>query len=215
MNLYLVKTPNLIKTIFKDLVWSFSNLEKKIYLTFDDGPTPEITQFILAELKKINAKATFFCVGENVKKYPEIFKQIINDGHAVGNHTFNHLNGWKTTTSRYLKNIEDSEKYFDENSKFKIQNSKLFRPPYGKIKFSQIKKLQENGFKIIMWDVLSGDFDLSISPEKVLKNVINNTQNGSVIVFHDHQKSIEKLHYCLPKILTYYSNLGFAFEKIT
>ncbi|MDO9261559.1 MAG: polysaccharide deacetylase family protein [Flavobacteriaceae bacterium] len=208
MNLYLVKTPNLIKTIFKDLVWSFSNLDKKLYLTFDDGPTPEITNFILAELKKMNAKATFFCVGENVKKYPAIFQQIIDDGHSVGNHTFNHLNGWKTSTAVYLKNIEVSEKYFEGNSK-------LFRPPYGKITLSQVKKLRTKGYQIIMWDVLSGDFNKSISPEKVMNNVLNNTQNGSIIVFHDHQKAHKNLAYCLPKILDYYSNLGFTFEKIT
>ncbi|MDP3353681.1 MAG: polysaccharide deacetylase family protein [Flavobacteriaceae bacterium] len=214
MHFYIVKTPNFIKSFFKDLVWSFTNSEKKLYLTFDDGPTSEITPFILEQLKKHNAKATFFCVGENIDKFPAIFQQIIEEGHTVGNHTNNHLNGWKTTTSIYLKNIEDSEKYFNENPKFKIQNSKLLRPPYGKIRFSQINKLKEKGFKIIMWDVLSGDFDINISKEKVLNNILKNTVNGSIIVMHDHHKADEKLQYCLPIILKHYTSLGFTFEKI-
>ena len=215
MAFYLVKTPNFIQSLFKDLVWSFTDTEKKLYLTFDDGPTPEITPFILAELKKINAKATFFCVGGNIEKHPTIFQQILNDGHSVGNHTFNHLNGWKTSSSLYLKNIENLEKYFNEKSKVKIQNSKLFRPPYGKITLSQVKKLRTQGYQIIMWDVLSGDFDVNISKEKVLDTILKNTENGSIIVMHDHQKAFKNLAYCLPKILDYYSNLGFTFEKIT
>lgn len=215
MHLYLVKTPNYIKSFFKDLVWSFTISEKKLYLTFDDGPSPEITLYILEQLKKYNAKATFFCVGENIIKYPNTYQQIIDNGHAVGNHTHNHLNGWKTPTSKYLKNIKESDKYMNENSSFKIQNTKLFRPPYGKIKFSQIKELKNNGFKIIMWDVLSGDFDKNISNEKVLNNILKSTVNGSIIVMHDHQKSITKLQYCLPKILNHYINLGYCFEKIT
>lgn len=223
MHFYLVKTPNFIKSLFKDLVWSFTNAEKKIYLTFDDGPTPEITHFILQQLKHYQAKATFFCVGENIKKFPEVFQQIIDEGHAVGNHTNNHLNGWKTTSFNYLKNMEDFEIYFNENSKFNpsasseqaIQNSKLFRPPYGKITLSQVKKIKSQGYQIIMWDVLSGDFDIKISKEKVLDNILKTTVNGSIIVMHDHQKAKEKLTYCLPIILKHYTSLGFTFEKIT
>lgn len=222
MSLYLVKTPSIIKSIFKNLVWSFADTEKKLYLTFDDGPTPAFTPFILQQLKKYQAKATFFCVGNNIEKYPEIFQQIIDEGHSVGNHTFNHLNGWKTNTAVYLKNIEISEKYIEVNSNFNpsassgqaIQHSKLFRPPYGKMTLSQVKKLRTQGYKIIMWDVLSGDFDSSISDEKVLKNVLNHTKNGSIIVLHDHQKAYKNLQYCLPKILENYNRLGFTFEKI-
>jgi peptidoglycan/xylan/chitin deacetylase (PgdA/CDA1 family) len=212
MHFYLVKTPNFIKSFFKDLVWSFTNSEKKLYLTFDDGPTSEITHFILEQLKKYNAKATFFCVGENIDKFPTIFQQIIDDGHAVGNHTNNHLNGWKTNALDYIFNINEAQNKFE---KYQLLKTHLFRPPYGKIKFSQIKKLKERGYKIIMWDILSGDFDINISKEKVLNNILKSTVNGSIIVMHDHQKANEKLQYCLPIILKHYTNLGYTFEKIT
>lgn len=212
MHFYLVKTPNFIKSFFKDLVWSFTISEKKLYLTFDDGPTPETTLFILAQLKKYNAKATFFCVGENIEKHSVIFNQIIDEGHAVGNHTKNHLNGWKTGTLKYIENIEKTQKTIENQY---LSNTKLFRPPYGKIKFSQIKKLRENGYKIIMWDILSGDFDVDISKERVLNNILKNTVNGSIIVMHDHQKAKDKLQYSLPIILKHYTSLGFSFEKIT
>lgn len=212
MHFYLVKTPNFIKSFFKDLIWSFTISKKKLYLTFDDGPTPEITLFILEQLKKYNAKATFFCVGENIEKHPTIFNQIVDEGHAVGNHTKNHLNGWKTGTLKYVENIEKTQKTI-ENQYF--SNTKLFRPPYGKIKFSQIKKLREIGYKIIMWDILSGDFDVDISNEQVLNNILKNTVNGSIIVMHDHQKAKDKLQYSLPIILKHYTSLGFSFEKIT
>lgn len=212
MHLYLVKTPRFIQSLFKDLVWSFSTSEKKLYLTFDDGPTPEITSFILQQLENYNAKATFFCVGENIEKHPEIFKQILHNGHAVGNHTHNHLNGWKTSTQHYIKNIDIAQNIIEKHHHSKTN---LFRPPYGKIKRSQIKELKNKGYKIIMWDILSGDFDINISTEKTFKNILRNTKNGSIIVMHDHQKSLEKLNYCLPKILEHYTNLGYTFEKIT
>ncbi|MDP2088706.1 MAG: polysaccharide deacetylase family protein [Flavobacteriaceae bacterium] len=211
MSLYLVKTPNFIKSLFKDLVWSFTISEKKLYLTFDDGPTPEITPFILQQLKQFNAKATFFCVGENVEKYPEIFQQIISEGHSVGNHTNNHLNGWKTNTIDYLNNIEIAQ---IEIQKHLVSETKLFRPPYGKIKLSQIKKLQKKGFEIVMWNVLSGDFDSSISKEKVYQNIIKNTENGSIIVLHDHQKAIKNVKFALPLLIKYYQSLGFTFKPI-
>ncbi|MCM2301011.1 MAG: polysaccharide deacetylase family protein [Flavobacteriaceae bacterium] len=212
MHFYLVKTPNFIKSLYKDLVWSFTVSEKKLYLTFDDGPTPEITLFILEQLKNYNAKATFFCVGENIEKHPAIFKKIIDEGHTVGNHTNNHLNGWKTKTLDYIDNIEKAQKKLINQY---LSKTKLFRPPYGKIKFSQIEKLKENGYKIIMWDILSGDFDIGISKEQVLNNILKNTVNGSIIVMHDHQKAKDKLQYCLPIILKHYTSLGFSFEKIT
>lgn len=211
MSLYLVKTPNFIKSLFKDLVWSFTTSEKKIYLTFDDGPTPEITNYILEQLKLHQAKATFFCVGENIEKHPSIFSKIIIEGHSVGNHTHNHLKGWKTNNTSYIENIEKAQITIQKNSSI---TSKLFRPPYGKIGYFQSKKLKKRGHKIIMWDVLSGDFDLKITAEKTLKNVLNNVQNGSIVVFHDHQKAYEKLQYCLPIILNHYSSLGYSFEQI-
>ena len=214
MKPYLVKTPSLIKFVFRNLVWSFSKKEKVIYLTFDDGPTPEITEWTLQELNKYNAKATFFCIGKNIQQHPEIFQKIIENNHSIGNHTHNHLNGIKTTTSNFIKNIEDSENCIQKNSKLKTQNSKLFRPPYGKLRFSQSRKIREKGYKIIMWDVLSADFDTSISKKKCLENVIRNTKNGSVIVFHDSEKATKNLQFVLPQVLEYYTYKGFAFNRI-
>jgi peptidoglycan/xylan/chitin deacetylase (PgdA/CDA1 family) len=185
-----------------------------LYLTFDDGPTPEITEWTLNELKKHEAKATFFCIGKNIAEHPEIFKKIIKENHSVGNHTNNHLNGWKTKTADYLQNIEDAEKYFEENRKSEIVNLKLFRPPYGRLSFAQSRKVRKMGYRIIMWDVLSADYDPAVSNEKCLENVIRNIQNGSVIVFHDSVKASEKLKFVLPKVLEYYSAKGFSFKSI-
>ena len=207
MKFYLIKTPSFIKFIFNNWIWHFSAKKKVIYLTFDDGPTPEITDWVLNELKKHEAKATFFCIGKNIEKYPKLFRKIIKEKHAVGNHTNNHLNGWKTTTEAYLKNTEDSEKYFAENSK-------LFRPPYGKLKLSQSKQIRKKGYKIVMWDVLSADFDVKISKEKCLENVVRNIQNGSIVAFHDSIKAAEKLKFVLPQILEYYTDKGFTFKRI-
>lgn len=214
MKMYLTKTPPIIQKIFKNYRWRFSLNKKEIYLTFDDGPTPEITAFVLDELQKYNAKATFFCVGKNIEKHPEILQKIISDEHAVGNHTQNHLNGWKTENTNYINNVIEVEKTLDLLT-FKTFKPHLFRPPYGKIKKTQAKKLQNLGYKIIMWDVLSADFDTSITKEKCLENVLKNTTNGSVVVFHDSIKAFEKLKHTLPKVLEYYSEKGFTFKAIT
>ena len=221
MKLYFIKTPNLLKIIFNKWIWSFSTKEKNIYLTFDDGPTPEITEWTLNQLKKYNAKATFFCIGKNVENHPEIFQKIIKEQHSVGNHTQNHLNGWKTNTQHYLTNFEQADKTlntnlipFSETHKTIKQNVKLFRPPYGKISLKQSQKIREKGYKIIMWDVLSADFDTTISKKKCLKNILKNTKNGSIVVFHDSVKASEKLKYVLPKILEYYAAKGYNFKRI-
>jgi peptidoglycan-N-acetylglucosamine deacetylase len=208
MNFYWIKTNDPIKKIFSNYVWDVSNSENKIYLTFDDGPTPEITEWVLEELKKFNAKATFFCIGNNIEKYTDVFEKVASNGHSIGNHTFNHLNGWKTSIKEYLDNTKLCE---DSMSNLK---SKLFRPPYGKIKLSQSKKLRQLGYKIIMWDVLSADFDTSISKEKCLDNVIKNTKSGSIIVFHDSVKAFPNLEYTLPKALKYWAAKGFVFERL-
>jgi len=214
MKPYFIKTPNLLKFIFRNWVWRLPSKEKVLYLTFDDGPTPEITEWTLNELKKYEAKATFFCIGKNIAQHPVIFQKILKENHAVGNHTNNHLNGWKTGTSAYLQNIEEAEKYFEENRKSEIVNLKLFRPPYGKITFSQSKNIRKMGYKIMMWDVLSADFDPNVSNENCLENVIRNIENGSIIVFHDSVKASEKLKFVLPKLLEYYSYLGYKFKHI-
>lgn len=211
MNFYLIKTPRIFTRIFSKYTWHFFSDKKEIYLTFDDGPTPEITTFVLSQLKKHKAKATFFCIGKNIKKHPEIFKEILSEGHSVGNHTQNHLNGWKHNTNKYLENIIAVEETLDL---YNFQTLKLFRPPYGKIKPSQAKELIKRGYKIIMWNVLSADFDTSISKEKCLNNVLKNTVNGSIIVFHDSIKASEKLRFVLPKILNEFSKKGFVFKAI-
>ena len=224
MSFYWIKTNALIKKIFSSYAWDVPNLENKIYLTFDDGPTPEITEWVLEELKKYNVKATFFCIGHNIEKYPEIFKKVINQGHSIGNHTFKHLNGWKTSTKEYIENVNlcessilnlKSNPSVSELAK-QILNlqSKLFRPPYGKIKASQSKKLRKLDYKIIMWDVLSADFDTSISKEKCLDNVIKYTKSGSIIVFHDSFKAFPNLEYTLPTALKYWAEKGFLFDTI-
>lgn len=208
--------------IFSKYTWRFPfskafETKKEIYLTFDDGPTPEITNFVLNELKKYNAKATFFCIGKNIKNHPTIFKQIIKDGHSIGNHTQDHLNGWKNNNTSYIANVfscEQTIKKHFSNSKLKTQNSKLFRPPYGKIKKKQAQVLIEKGYKIIMWSVLSGDFDTKLSKEKCLQNVLKHTTNGSIVVFHDSVKAAEKVKYVLPKMLEHFNKRGFVFKAI-
>jgi peptidoglycan/xylan/chitin deacetylase (PgdA/CDA1 family) len=220
MSFYLVKTPNIIQRIFKNCIWSFpfsKNVQKTVYLTFDDGPTPEVTEWTLNVLKKHNAKATFFCIGKNIENHSEIYQRIINEGHSIGNHTHNHLNGWKNNASTYLENIELAEKTFKKFNKSNlttINSEQLFRPPYGKIKPQQASKLRGKGYKIVMWDVLSADFDQKISVEKCYKNVVNNCNNGSIIVFHDSVKAEKNLKYVLPKVLEYLSDKGYVFKRI-
>lgn len=203
--MFLVKTPVALKKPYPSLVWDIPNDKNVIYLTFDDGPTPEVTTWVLETLKHYNAKATFFVVGENVKKYPILFQQLITDGHAIGNHTYNHLNGWKTKTSDYIQNIEKCAELVESN---------LFRPPYGRIKNTQIRKLKQD-YNIIMWDVLSGDFDFKTTPEQCVNNVIENTKSGSIIVLHDSIKAEKNLRYTLPKVLDYLKGQGFVFGVIT
>ena len=218
MSFYFIKTPNIIQRFFEKYVWSFSmdsSKQKTIYLTFDDGPTPEITEWTLNTLKQYNAKATFFCIGKNVENYPKIFQKIIEGEHAIGNHTHNHLNGWKTSNTIYIENVLKAAKAFNSPSTINQQlTTNLFRPPYGKIKSSQAKQLINKGYEIIMWDVLSADFDKSISKEKCLDNVLRNTQNGSIVVFHDSVKAEQHLKFVLPKVLEYFSKEGYQFSSI-
>lgn len=210
-----VKTNRFIRLLFPNYIWNVPNFENKVYLTFDDGPTTEITEWVLEQLKIHNAKATFFCIGNNIEKHPEIFQKIINDNHAIGNHTCNHLNGWSTNTANYIENVnlcQSQISNFIDMHRDQLPN--LFRPPYGKIKPSQSNVLRKLGYKIIMWDVISYDFDAETSPEKCLKNVINNVKSGSIIVFHDSKKAEQKLREVLPKTLTFLKEKGFVFEKI-
>lgn len=211
MNFNWVKTNKFIKKIFNNLVWDIPNSENKIYLTFDDGPVPEVTEWVLDLLKSEEIKATFFCIGDNIKKYPEVYKKILAEGHQTGNHTFNHLNGWKTENRNYIENLKLCK---FEHLKLNTEHFLLFRPPYGKIKPSQSKLIRQLGYKIIMWDILSYDFNKSISAEKCLKNVISNTEQGSIIVFHDSVKAEKKLKYALPKAIQILKAKGFVFDVI-
>ena len=212
MNFNWVKTNTWIKKIFNNLVWDIPNSDKKIYLTFDDGPIPEVTEWVLNILKSKDIKATFFCIGDNMKKHPEVYKRILAEGHQTGNHTFNHLNGWKTETNHYIENLKLCE---TEYLKLNTEHSFLFRPPYGKIKPSQSKTIRQFGYKIIMWDVLSYDFDSTVSEEKCLENVISNTEQGSIIVFHDSVKAEKNLKYALPKAIQVLKDKGFVFDVIS
>ncbi|NVK53851.1 MAG: polysaccharide deacetylase family protein [Flavobacteriaceae bacterium] len=213
MKLYFTKTPKILQYIYKKYTWRFSIHRKVIYLTFDDGPIPEITPWVLQQLKKHEAKATFFCIGKNIVNHPEVYDQVVKDNHAIGNHTHNHVNGFKTSAKHYIENALLAEKAI-VHPIANPKNSKLFRPPYGKIKRSQANKLQSLGYQIIMWDVLSADFDTSISKEQCLQNVVKHTQNGSIIVFHDSIKASEKLTYVLPKVLEHFTKKGYEFKAI-
>jgi len=202
--MYLVKTPKLIQALLPALTWKRPTTEPVLYLTFDDGPIPEVTPWVLDTLAAYQAQATFFCVGHNVEKHPTVFQRLLKEGHSVGNHTFSHQNGWETENVPYFNNIRRCAQ---------IVKSPLFRPPYGRITPSQRQFLLRH-YQIVMWDVLSGDFDQSLSPEQCLKNVIDAAGRGSIIVLHDSLKAEPRLRYALPRILEHFSKRGYRFEAI-
>ena len=202
--MYLVKTPQFIQNLFPNYTWRIPSQEKVLYLTFDDGPIPQVTPWVLEQLQAFQAKATFFCVGDNIRKYPDVFDQVVRKGHAVGNHTFNHINGWQTENISYFHNVRHCAN---------MVHSVLFRPPYGRLKPKQAQFLQRH-YRIVMWDVLSGDFDPKLSEEQCLANVINNAENGSIVVFHDSLKAEDKLRYALPRVLEHFAEQGFTFGKL-
>jgi peptidoglycan/xylan/chitin deacetylase (PgdA/CDA1 family) len=214
MKFYWVKTHGLMRKIFYGFTWKITTYKKIVYLTFDDGPTPEVTNWVLDLLKKYNAKATFFCIGENIALNPELFEKVQHDGHSIGNHTYNHLNGWHSQTESYLQNIELCENTITKFSIANTKNQKLFRPPYGKVTPKQFMWLKEKGYKIIMWDILSADFDTTILPEKCAENVLKNIQPGSIIIFHDSLKASKNLKYALPLTLEYLQNNDFYVKAI-
>ncbi|SHG69666.1 polysaccharide deacetylase family protein [Winogradskyella jejuensis] len=220
MKLIPAKTPGFVKSLFPSFIWNIDTNQQELYLTFDDGPTPEITPWVLDTLKQYNAKATFFCIGANIEKHPDIFESIIAEGHSVGNHTYNHPKGWKHKTRYYIQNVFKCEAVISKQSTSTAlsvteeEKSKLFRPPYGKFKTKQAKQLQNLGYSIVMWDVLSFDWDAKVSEQECLNNIINSTKNGSIIVMHDSVKASRNLKAVLPKILEYYSERGFDFKLI-
>ncbi len=203
---YPIKTPWLLKRLFPKLYWEIpQNGEKAIYLTFDDGPNPGITDWVMDQLEAFNGKGTFFCQGNRVEEFPEFFKSIKERGHQVGNHSYDHPNGWQTRNEVYFFNVDRAQH---------LIGTKLFRPPYGKLKISQARHLTKEFQKVIMWDVVSGDFDVGLSNEKCLSNVTQNARSGSIVVFHDMPKAEEKLRYVLPKVLEHFASQGYHFKKI-
>lgn len=208
MKAYWVKTAGIIKKLFPGFVWDMPHTGKTVYLTFDDGPVPEVTPWVLGILREHNIKATFFCIGDNIRKHPGVLQQAIAEGHTIGNHTFNHLNGWDNNTRHYLENFALCGA---EIAKHVNPPAKLFRPPYGKIKPSQSRPIRRQGYKIIMWDVLSADFDQSITPQQCLQNVLDNVQPGSIIIFHDSIKASQNLRYALPEAIAWLKKEGYGF----
>ena len=229
----LITTPKILRLFYPSFLWEMPKGEKKLYLTFDDGPHPTITPQVLEILKKFNAKATFFCIGNNVNKYKDTFELIKNEGHAVGNHTFNHERGWKTKTKDYINSVEQADA---------LIQSPLFRPPHGRIKSSQIRAIKNlrnsksqnlrsleikdksellkfessriPEFKIVAWTVISYDWDKSLGAEDCFNNVIKNADDGSIIVFHDSEKAVDNMIPALTKVLEYYTDKGFTFDKL-
>jgi len=203
--LRLVKSPSVVKSLLRQYTWSVKTQEKLLYLTFDDGPTPEITPQVLDILADYKAKASFFCIGKNVEKHPQIYNRIRSEGHSIGNHTHDHLKGWLHTTTDYVTNTKKAAKHID---------SSLFRPPYGRIKPGQTKALKALGYTLIMWDVLSYDWDAQTPKEQVLSNCIKSAKKGSILVFHDSQKAAKNMLFALPKVLKHFSDKGYRFENL-
>ncbi|MFB2118706.1 polysaccharide deacetylase family protein [Parapedobacter sp. 2B3] len=199
--MYTVRPPVFLTWFYPALTWHRSRAEKRIFLTFDDGPIPDVTPFVINTLKNYGIKATFFCVGENIKKHPDLFAHLVENGHRIGNHTYNHLNGWQTPDDVYLQNTDRCQQ---------LMHTNLFRPPYGRGRRSQYKRLRET-YDIIMWDVLSGDFDVKLSPDKCLRNVIDHTRNGSIVVFHDNVKALPRITYALPRAIEHWLDQGYEF----
>lgn len=201
---FLFRPTYLHRSVFKHALWKINTEQKSIYLTFDDGPIPELTEWVLDVLKEYDVKATFFCVGENIQKNPLIFQRILGEGHQVGNHTFNHLKGWRTSLNNYIANVTQCQQFTKTN---------LFRPPYGRITIKQYKQLLSN-YKIVFWDVLTHDYSNKISPESCLKNTIKYTRSGSIVVFHDNVKAEKNLKYVLPKYIDHFLKLNYKFVSL-
>jgi peptidoglycan-N-acetylglucosamine deacetylase len=223
--MFIHKTNFLVRALYPNFTWKISTDKKEIFLTFDDGPIPEITEFVLEELQKFQAKATFFCIGGNIEKYPEIFQMVLNQQHSIGNHTFNHLKGWDSEDEIYVDNFAKCDNIIVDNySKFEVKDSifpnsisqtqkRKFRPPFGRIKRSQAKEILKT-HEIIMWDVLTGDYDSSLSKERVLSKSMQYTEQGSIVLFHDSIKASKNMIYALPRFLNHFSEQGYTFKSL-
>jgi peptidoglycan/xylan/chitin deacetylase (PgdA/CDA1 family) len=197
-------TPVWLQKLFPDILWKVQTEEKILYLTFDDGPVPGVTDEILKILSHYQAHATFFCVGENVEKYPNLFHSIRAEGHSVGNHTYSHKNGYRTSTDEYLKDVRRG---------FTVTQSRLFRPPYGKLKPSQYRILKKD-VKICLWDVLAEDYNVAYPTKRICNKIVKQTGGGSIIVLHDSEKCGPRVLEILPFILNYYSGSGYSFKSL-
>ena len=206
------RTPFVLPLLYPSLTWRMPSETKTLYLTFDDGPVTGPTEFVLETLRKSRAHATFFCIGENITKHPKVFNQIIDQGHAIGNHTYNHVNGWQTNARDYCENVRRCEREIASHGLTEPSGAKLFRPPYGRVTRKQIKILPD--YKIVMWDVLSVDYNKNLLPEKCLKNTIAATRAGSIIVFHDSFKAEKNLVFALPRFIDHFLQQGFVFRKL-
>jgi peptidoglycan/xylan/chitin deacetylase (PgdA/CDA1 family) len=208
MKPYLLTAPWYLRLLYsRHCIWEVPETEKVLYLTFDDGPHPKATPFVLNELAGYNAKATFFCIGKNVAAYPDIYRQILEAGHRIGNHTQHHFNSKKTPEKEWLEDVKKAEHWID---------SDLFRPPYGRMTRFQEKSLREStrGFKTIMWSVLSGDFDTRLTGSDCTHIVTKHSKKGSVIVYHDSEKAWDRLQESLPEVLAYFSERGYIFRNL-
>jgi len=209
MHRYFLKTPWILRRLFPHYVWRMPRGRQKVYLSFDDGPQEKVTPWVLDVLKEYDATATFFCIGKNVVEHPGLYQRIIQEGHATGNHTFHHRNGWQCSTEEYLEDVAAAAAIID---------SRLFRPPYGRIRSGQANgmahAMKREAARIIMWDVLSADFDRNFSPQACLKNVVDHTVDGSIIVFHDSAKAFKNLEYCLPRALEWIKSREYGFGRI-
>ena len=205
------RTPFFLPWIYPQLRWRMNADTKDLYLTFDDGPVPGPTEFVLDTLAAFSCKATFFCIGDNIRKFPHVFGRIRETGHAIGNHTFNHLNGWKTKGSEYVQNIKMCDDEISRNGSAPHKN-KLFRPPYGRITTRQVRALHD--YRIVMWDVLTHDYHSALSPEKCLSTSLSATRNGSIIVFHDSYKAEKNIRFVLPRFIERLLEQGYHFKAL-
>lgn len=204
---YFFRNPFFLPWLYPGLIWRLPAQEKKLYLTFDDGPVPGPTEFVLNELARVGAKATFFCIGDNVRKHPDVYNRVLSEGHAVGNHTYNHLSGWKTSREFYVSNVQQCAEVL------KPATSNLFRPPYGRITRRQIADLSD--YRIVMWDVLTNDYAKSLAPEDCLRGSLAASRNGSIVVFHDSLKAERNLRYVLPRYLDHFTREGYTFHSLS
>ena len=202
--MFIFRAPSILSRLYPNSIWRKERTELKIYLTFDDGPIPDLTPWVLDVLKHYNIKATFFCVGQNISKNPEIFKRVLDEGHQVGNHTYNHIKGWKSSNENYIDNVKKCQE---------LTKTNLFRPPYGRITKKQFKLLSPD-YNVVFWDVLTHDYDNRLTPEKCFKNAVKYTRNGSIIVFHDNIKAEQNLKYALPLYIEYFLKLNYKFATL-